>query len=138
TIIISSIFGIFYNVSIGSLFGISLFVTGATYLIGDLLLLPRVGNVIASVADFGLVFALIWVLSSLFIEVTMPIVIASLAAAFFVACCEPLFHAYMIECVLTTNKDPLSLSQLQTEFAEETDAQTMTYRNEEKERDKQL
>src|SRR5690625_803764 len=141
SIIIFSLFGIFYNVSVGKMFLMSVLVSGISYVLGDLMLYPRVGNLIASILDFGLAFLSIVTLGGLLISTTMPTTLASLAAAFFIMCIEPLFHAYMTERVFNPTKDfvkdPNDLlniiqvhPQLQTEFAEETDSETMKEKSE--------
>ncbi|MBT2214946.1 YndM family protein [Virgibacillus dakarensis] len=110
------------------MFWISLFVTGISYLIGDLFMLRRFGNIAASIADFPLAFLSLWVLGTLLIESSIPIVMLSLMAAFFITFCEPFIHTYIIENQLSDDgrTDSPKMSQLQTEFAEETDGQTIT------------
>lgn len=125
TILTFSLFGVFYHVSLGRLFLISLIITGATYLVGDLLLLPRIGNLFATITDFGLAFLLYWGIGNILIEVSVPIVLASLAASFFFAISESLFHAYMDEQVFNSREKVYIPARLQTEFAEETDAQSI-------------
>ncbi|MFD1038275.1 YndM family protein [Virgibacillus byunsanensis] len=128
-IVIFSIFGIFYNASLGRLFWISVLVTGVAYLIGDLFLLPRFGNLVASIADFGLAFIAFWVLGNLLIQVSIQIIPVSLFAAFFITCCEPLFHTYMEERVLHKRREVRPSHRLQTEVAEENDVYTITDKN---------
>lgn len=125
-IVVYSIFGIFYNASLGRLFWISLLVTGVAYIIGDLYILPRSGNILASIADMGLAFLSLWVLGNILIEMTIPTVIASLFASVLIAICESLFHAYMLEQVINTREEMPHSNQLQTEFAEETNEQTIS------------
>lgn len=131
--IMFSLFGIFHNVSLASLLFMSIIVTGASYVLGDLLLLPRIGNVFATLADFGLSFVLFGLLSIVLIETTFPITLASLAAAFFTTSIEPLFHAYMQEKVFPIQRAHLSfpLSHLQTETSEEIDPDIQPERNNE-------
>src|SRR5699024_7681157 len=91
-ITVFSLFGIFYNADVMNLFWISLLTTGLAFLIGDLFVLRRFGNVTASIADFPLAFLSIWLLGSLFIEASIPIATTSLLADLFITCCEPLIH----------------------------------------------
>lgn len=128
-IVVYSIFGIFYNASLGRLFWISLLVTGVAYIIGDLLILPRFGNIAASIADLGLAFLSLWVLGNIVIEMSIPTVLASFFASVFIAICESLFHIYMKEQVLGSREDSRISSKLQTEFGEETNAQTIKKKN---------
>ncbi|MEN2768566.1 YndM family protein [Ornithinibacillus xuwenensis] len=124
-IIVFSIFGIFYNASLMNLFWVSILTTAITYFIGDLLILPRVGNTIATIADFGLAFLSLALLGSLFIQTDMPIVTTSLFTAFFIALCEPLLHAYMKEKGEEDKRHfkTITSQHFQTEFGEETEGQ---------------
>ncbi|PFJ17613.1 hypothetical protein COD67_17610 [Bacillus cereus] len=66
TAVLLIILGIFQGISIPRVLLISLFLTGATYLIGDLFILPKYRNPIATIADFGLSFFGVWLLACLF------------------------------------------------------------------------
>src|SRR5699024_6664103 len=96
SIVTFSLYGMFDQTSIGRLFLIGLLVVIIPYL-GDLYLLPIIGNLYASISDFGLYFLLYWVLASSFIGVSSPVLFASLAAAFFTAISESLLHVYILE-----------------------------------------
>ncbi len=50
------VLGIFWDVSVPRVLFISLVITGATYLIGDLFVLSKYGNTVATIVDFGLSF----------------------------------------------------------------------------------
>jgi hypothetical protein len=124
TIILFSLLAIFESATLGEILLISVLVTGIAYVLGDLFLLPRFNNVVATIADFILAFAMIWVLSTMLIYPTTPIGIVSGFAAFFIAISEGLFHVYMKEKVLEkqyNHREPFSVlnTRLQTEFSEE-------------------
>ncbi|MDF0728083.1 YndM family protein [Cytobacillus sp. S13-E01] len=129
SVVLLSILGIYYNASIAGILMISILVTGVAYVIGDLFILPRFGNLVATFADFGLAFASVWALSLLFIGQADRIVLASLFAATFIAMSEALFHAYMESKVLKKGDNHLTFNstsfenRFQTEIAEETDIQ---------------
>ncbi|WP_163970507.1 YndM family protein [Oceanobacillus halotolerans] len=143
SVVVFSIFAIFYNVSIGNLVWMSLLVTVATYLIGDLYMLPRLNNLVTTIADFGLSFVLLWVLGLMLIEVSIPIALASLFAAFFITVTDPLFHTYMIERVLDEEKakprrrETREFGSFQTEFAEENKTEAFHHQQKNKNEDKQ-
>ncbi|RFB18792.1 DUF2512 family protein [Bacillus sp. HNG] len=122
-IVLLSLFGIFRGASLGNLLLMSLLVTGISYLIGDLFTLPRMGNLFATLADFGLSFFSVWLLSYLFLENTSSLITASLTAAALITACEALFHAYMRSKVLEDeNREQVRQqfhSSYQTEIAEE-------------------
>ena len=128
TIIVFSIFGIFYDVSFFNLFLVSILTTAITYIIGDLFILGRFGSVVASISDFFLAFITLATLSYFLIETMMPIVAASLFAAFFLSLVEPFLHAYMQEQDVSKGQREYRtppVGDLQYEFSEETEAQSI-------------
>lgn len=101
------ILGIFQDVSIPRILLISLLITGTAYLIGDLFVLPRYGNMIATIADFGLSFLGIWVLTYFLtdIDLTPNIGFSSFWSALLISAVEIFFHIYMKKAVLHEGKD---------------------------------
>lgn len=132
SVTVFSLFGIFYDATLSNLFWISLLVTGISYLIGDLFILRKFGNITASIADFPLAFLSLWVLGSLFLAEGIPIVTISVLAAFFITCCEPFIHGYIENRFADGDEreDLRSLNQLQTEFSEETNEHTVANKEE--------
>ncbi|WP_099159204.1 YndM family protein [Virgibacillus ndiopensis] len=117
-----ALFGLFYNVSWASLLWISVLVTGISYAIGDLFLLRKYGNMTATISDFVLAFLSLWLFGNVFLEGNIPIVTISILAAFFIACCEPFIHSYIVNHIPVESREDLrTMNQLQTEFAEEMD-----------------
>ncbi|WP_259415799.1 YndM family protein [Bacillus toyonensis] len=102
TAVLLIILGIFQDISIPRILLISLLLTGAAYLIGDLFILPKYGNMIATIADFGLTFFGIWLLTSLFtdLDATRNIGLSSFIAALIIGGTEIFFHIYMKRLVL--------------------------------------
>ncbi|MGM8364006.1 YndM family protein [Virgibacillus sp. W0181] len=129
SIVICSLFGIFTNVTLSMLFVMSLIVTGVAYFIGDLLLLRKFGNVIATFLDFGLLILSVWMLANLFIDTSMAMLLVSFYVAFIITFTEPLFHGYMQEKVFANEPKFPSSGQLQTEFAEEVDMDNISVEN---------
>ncbi|WP_156288587.1 YndM family protein [Oceanobacillus salinisoli] len=133
-VILYSLLTIFETATLMEILFISLLVTGTAYVIGDLIILPRYGNLIATIADFGLAFAAIWILSAIFIYGATPIATVSAFCAFFIAISEALFHIYMNEKVLKKEEDrrdtyTFSDRRLQTEFSEEEDVDYIRKKN---------
>ncbi|MFS0863190.1 YndM family protein [Fredinandcohnia sp. 179-A 10B2 NHS] len=130
SIVVLSILSIFGDATIGELLFISLLLTGLAYVIGDLFILPRMGNLVATIADFGLAFFSLWALGYLFLERTSALITASLFASVFIALSEALFHAYMENKVFRKNDEKQSSQHLrpsyQTEFAEENEVPSRT------------
>src|SRR5690625_6837107 len=59
TAILLFFLGFFFGVSFMNIFTIGLLVTGISYLVGDLLILSRAENWVATIADFVLTFAIV-------------------------------------------------------------------------------
>ncbi|QEL79431.1 DUF2512 family protein [Bacillus sp. JAS24-2] len=102
TAVLLIILGIFQDISIPRVLLISLLLTGAAYLIGDLFILPKYGNMIATIADFGLSFVGIWFLTYLLTnsDFTRNIGFSSFVAALIIGGIEVFFHIYMKKVVL--------------------------------------
>jgi hypothetical protein len=62
-VLLSLILGLFFDMAYSNIFLITLVLGVAAYLIGDLLILPRTNNTVATIADFGLAFLIIWLMS---------------------------------------------------------------------------
>ncbi|PLT30490.1 YndM family protein [Peribacillus deserti] len=85
------ILGLFNNFSIFDVLVISILLTAVAYVLGDFMILRRTNNVMATAADFGLAFLLIWLLSR---NLTFQdnLVSASFFAALGVTLFEYVFH----------------------------------------------
>jgi hypothetical protein len=135
TAMLTIVLGLFYGVNFGDILMLSVIVTAAAYLIGDLFILPQFGNTTATIADFGLAFIAIWLFGANIIEEAIPIVTASLLSAAAISIGEWFFHKYMKNQILkedtataTTNRN-MQQEAVGTEFAEETDAQDIKQKN---------
>jgi len=122
--VIFSILSMFETASILNMFGLTVVLSVLTYVVGDLFILPRFGNVIATIADFGLVAITSWLFAELFIGIGAPNPVAALSVSFFITISEMFFHAYMQERVFVKVKDenkvvPFPTNRLMTEFAKE-------------------
>lgn len=136
TVAVLSLFGIFFQTSIWTLLMFSVIVTGLAYIIGDLFVLPRFGMIPAVLADAVLVFGTLYFLGNMFIETSFSMLLTSLAAAFFLSFTEGLFHIYMKEQVfgerVARDRPMLHNQVIQTEFAEEVDAEDVLHRQQNK------
>ncbi|MDY0410299.1 DUF2512 family protein [Paracerasibacillus soli] len=94
-ITVLSLFGIFNHASLMSLFWMGVITTVVSYLIGDMIILRRFGNIAATIADFGLVFLTLWFLSATFIGTAHHILPISFLSAFFITCVEMFVHGYI-------------------------------------------
>ncbi|WP_062356818.1 YndM family protein [Bacillus kwashiorkori] len=123
TLVLLFILGFVYGVSIGDILAISFILTIAAYVLGDLSILPRFGNLAATVADFGLALFGVWVLGYTFIEEPIRLGVASFLSAILISVGEIFFHNYLINNVLfTTDNEQRKIFRepnYQTEIAEE-------------------
>jgi hypothetical protein len=121
--VILSIIPIFEAATLTNLIWISLLVTGLSYVIGDLLILPRFGNAIATIADFALISVAVWGLTVMFVGVSSWG--AALSSSLAISFAEILFHGYMAERVFEPDSKegkviPFPMNErMQTEFAKE-------------------
>ncbi|MDP7981297.1 YndM family protein [Bacillus multifaciens] len=101
------ILGIFQGISIPRILFLSLVITGGSYLIGDLFILPKYGNMVATIVDWGLNFVGIWVLTYLIKDIVLARNIGASAffAAFLISVAEIFFHIYMKKVVLHEDED---------------------------------
>ncbi|WP_338469461.1 DUF2512 family protein [Niallia sp. XMNu-256] len=126
------ILGMIYDMSFGNIFSISLVLTLAAYLIGDMLILPRTNNTMATVADFGLAFLVIWLMGENLTygdSLLMPALISAAAIALF----ETFFHKSIANQINQNNGNQQQSGNLryQTEASEElTSSNSNNNRNE--------
>ncbi|WP_413380324.1 DUF2512 family protein [Alkalihalobacillus sp. 1P02AB] len=96
------IFGLFYHVSIGNVFVLSLVVSVVSYL-GDLFIMPRISNTVATITDFGLALFLIWFVSQSLTN-GANLFFPSLLAATGLAIFEYYYHQYLLMYVLNNGE----------------------------------
>lgn len=115
------ILGVLYDMSFRNVLLISLVLGIVSYIIGDLFILPKTNNLIATAADFGLALLVIWFMSEN-LAYGDNIFTMSLIAALGVTLFELLFHMYMANNVLngdrSNQKEKVRL-QYQTEASDE-------------------
>jgi hypothetical protein len=126
SIVLLSLFGIFSeSTSIGEIITFGVLTTLISYFVGDLFILPKFGNLVATIADFGLSFLLLWGLSSFFIGPSLSVTLTSFFAALGITIVEGLFHIYMKSIILDDNRSEkefrIDNTRYATEFSEEHD-----------------
>jgi len=120
--VLFSILGAFEHASLTRILLITIITTAVAYFVGDLLLLPRLGNIKALMADFGLSFVTVWVLSYVFIGPVRFLTLVTLFAALGITTAEILFHMFMKKFIFDQEEKEIlgNVSpQYVTEFAEE-------------------
>ncbi|ASN06454.1 YndM family protein [Virgibacillus necropolis] len=120
------ILGAVFEVSFADILITSLVLTGASFIIGDLYVLPKIGNVGAAMVDFALALAGVWVLGSFLFEGPIPLGSASLLSAIGIAIGELLVHWYMKKQFMTGQATMPGYydRNLQTEFSDELEPDT--------------
>ncbi|WP_313799771.1 YndM family protein [Cytobacillus sp.] len=115
------ILGLIYGMSFGNVLFITLVLGLVAYIIGDLLILPRTNNLVASIADFGLALMVIWLMNSVLTNegnILSMSFIASLGVALF----EYFYHKYISTNVIDNSQTEKKYSgnlRYQTEASEE-------------------
>ena len=114
------ILGIFYDMSFGNVLSISVVLTLASYLIGDLLILRKTNNTMATIADFAIAFLVIWLMGENLTygdSLIMPALIAAAGIALF----ETFFHKYVARQIQESDEQQNSSRNLryQTEASSE-------------------
>ena len=132
-VLLSIILGLFYDMSFGNIFLITLVLGVVAYLIGDLFILPRTNNIIATLADFGLAFLVIRFMSDILARGNDgDMFTMSLIAAIGVALFEYAFHKYVANRVLNENQsreNQQTKLRYQTEASEELTPKNIDARN---------
>lgn len=91
---------LFFNADFVEIATFSLFLTIVSYLIGDRILLPRIGNSNALVIDFFLAYTSVWIFGSIVLNSYRQIAWGSIISAFIILGAEALIHKYMLRTVL--------------------------------------
>ncbi len=114
------ILGLMYGMDFGEVLLLSAVLGIAAYIIGDILILPRTNNVLATIADFFIA----WLIIFMFVDgmaVTDNTFTATTIAALGVGVFELFFHRYLAKQILPNDdKRPMDRQlQYQTEISEE-------------------
>ncbi|HWK22942.1 MAG TPA: YndM family protein [Ureibacillus sp.] len=117
------VLGLFFDASIGSILLIGVIITVVGF-IGDVFLLPRVGNFIAGAGDFVLVLLGVWAIGSVLFIPGIAVFSAAFLSALFVAVGELYFHRYYRDNVMekvSGKKKYIHFGNLRTEFSHDFD-----------------
>jgi Protein of unknown function (DUF2512) len=132
-VLLSVILGLFFDMSFGNIFLITLVLGVVSYVIGDLFILPRTNNIIATLADLGLAFLVIRFMGdALAYGDNGDMFRMSLIAAIGVALFEYAFHKYVANRVLNENQsreNQKTTLRYQTEASEELTPKNTDFRN---------
>lgn len=92
-----------FGVSFGSILILSVILGAVSYLSGDLFILPKKKNMVATIADFGLTFIIILLSGMWFLSLSGSVVLAAFISALLVSVGEYYFHLYLADHVLPAN-----------------------------------
>nr|WP_198044747.1 YndM family protein [Lysinibacillus timonensis] len=126
------VLGLFFNVSFGDIFVIGTVLTLIAF-VGDMFLLPKMGNVLAAVTDLALAFLIVWALGGYLFDDNISLLSAAFLASLFIWGGELYYHRYLRDHVFTNVEQTANFTpvnrQLQTEFSEEFDKDLDKHRN---------
>ena len=132
-VLLSIILGLFFDMSFGNIFLITLVLGVVSYVIGDLFILRRTNNIIATLADLGLAFLVIRFMGDALANGDNgDMFTMSLIAAIGVALFEYAFHKYVANRVLNENQsreNQKTILRYQTEASEELTPKNTDFRN---------
>lgn len=121
-----------YGVSFINILLTSVLLTGVSF-IGDMLIVPRVGNLAATIVDFGTSLVIIWLVGTYFSNPPIGFGMATFISAIFVTAGEFLFHIYLQKQLFTDPKPvpkkvpgSYQKNNMQTEFGSVADIRRPT------------
>ncbi len=115
------ILGIGFGLPFPIVLTLTLFLGIISYLLGDLLLLPRASNLLATISDFALSFIIVWFYLSNLANTSLNLFFVSVLTSIALSAFEFLFHKYMESNVFEqqTERQVSDNLHFQTEASEE-------------------
>ncbi|MFD1068021.1 YndM family protein [Oceanobacillus locisalsi] len=113
--------GMIFNISFSNLLITSLILTAVAFA-GDMLVLPKIGNIAAAVGDFALAYVGVWGIGSFLYDNLLSVDAAALITAFFVAISELVYHRYLRNFIFDQagrDGNHVTPGNMQTEISEE-------------------
>ena len=120
-LILMILLGLLFQYSLGDVLILTLIIGVVSYLLGDLMLLPRTSNITASISDFAIAMLITWFYLANITSSTTNVFLASFLTAFGITLFEVFFHRYLIVHTLQ-EKDifgRISTLRYNTEISEE-------------------
>ena len=123
---------LFFDATIVDILSFSLFITIVSYVIGDLIILPKLGKQTAIAVDFLLTYLSVWIFGSILLENYVQIGWGSIISAIIITAAEVFVHSYLDDRVTSNQPTERRKAGLNptlaygTEFAEEEDIQDLT------------
>jgi len=128
TAVLSIVYGFIYGVSFVYVLALSVWMTILTYIIGDLLILPRFGNLVATVVDFASLLIGFYLLGLFYLDPPFRYGVSSFLASLLIGVGEIFLHSYLVRNIYDNRREYRSKTTnefrrkpaFQTEIAEET------------------
>lgn len=95
-VILYLVLGLGFGFSFGHTLLITVVLGAVSYLLGDLFILPKTSNITATLADLGVAFLVVWLLSRMMGVEGGPSALAAFFAAVAMSVGEYIFHFYMM------------------------------------------
>ncbi|MED4533028.1 YndM family protein [Metabacillus fastidiosus] len=86
---------LFFDATITDILSFSLFVTIVSYIVGDKIILPRLGNRNAVVADFLFTYLSVWIIGSVLFDNYLQIAWGSIISAVIIGAAEVFVHLFL-------------------------------------------
>lgn len=138
TAVLWIILGIFYEIKFTDILMTSVVLTVVGF-IGDMFVLPQIGNVLAAIVDFFLALVVVWLFAANVYDVPIALLTAAFVSALVIMMGELFLHRYMANHIFEPRKkNPeektgyYQRTDLQTEFAEEVDMDKVNKKDERK------
>ncbi|MBM6617932.1 DUF2512 family protein [Bacillus suaedaesalsae] len=115
---------LFFDATFAHILSFSIFLTLASYVVGERVILPLLGKRAANVADFLLAYLTVWIFGSVLLESYLQIAWGSIISAIIITTAEVILHLMVGSRAGERDRNPIftrPLATLATEFAEEFD-----------------
>lgn len=97
-VVLYLVLGVGFGISFGNVLLITLILGILSYLLGDVFILPKTSNMMATMADLGMAFVIIWLLGMAFTSLSVgSMALAAVIAAIVMALGEYFFHIYILK-----------------------------------------
>lgn len=123
-VVVWIVLGVYYNIGFGHVLTLSIILTVASYIIGDLYLLERIENWGATISDLLLTVGFVWLYSINFIDENFSVLSAAGLTALILAIGEWFYHQYVDKHILHYRRYSdieLDDGSLMTEISDEFD-----------------
>jgi hypothetical protein len=98
---------LFFDATMAHIVSFSLVVTAVTYVLGDRILLSRIGNSQTLISEFLLAYTSVWLFGSVLLDSYLQIAWASIISATIIIAAEAVIHRYILQTVADKSRNPV-------------------------------